>query len=135
MVQDDGRTLRPCQVGKASPPFNEIDVRRSFFRCVARVVDAIVDECRFRVAVRTARSIAAQIESDRPHPRAQLKISDAIRVVRTQRPIDANERLLSHVLSILPAAGELEGTGVDAALERSHEIREGAIAIGREAIR
>lgn len=135
MVQDDGRTLRTCQAGKASPPFNEIDVRCCIFRRVARLIDAIVDECRFRVAVRRARSIATQIEGDRPHPRAQLKISDTIRVVRTQRPIDANERLLSHILSILPAAGELEGAGVDAVLQRSHEIREGVVEISRKAIR
>ena len=135
MVKDDRRTLRSGQDGESFPPDGEFGVRDCRSCGVAHTIGVIIDEWHLRVAVHRAGSIATKIERDRPHPRPKLEIAYAVLVVRSQRAIDANERVLSHVLGILPVASELQSPGVDTVLQRLHEIRERRVSIGRKSNR
>ena len=73
--------------------------------------------------------VAAQVEHDRREPRADPQLPDALGVVRGERPVGADERVLGDLLGVVGVAGHPQGdrvaavhVGVDQGLERPVEI-------------
>lgn len=135
MVKDNGRSLSAGKCSKPLPPLIESGVFEGHGGGVLAWVDAIIEQPVLGTARGAASLVPAEVEGNGPEPRPQLQMPDTVRVVGTESPVGANERLLSHILRIVAVASELERTGVHTILETANKIGECAVSIRSESPR
>lgn len=135
MVKDNGLSLSDRQCCKPLPPLLEPGVFDGYGSGVLVRVDSIIQQRVLGTARGAASLVPAEIEGNRPDPRPQLQMPDAVCVVGSESTVGANERLLRHVLCIVAVASELERAGVHAVLEATNEIGECAVSIRGESAR